>query len=278
MPATTDTIVLIHGLWMTPRSWEHWVSYYEAKGYRVLAPAYPGFDIEVEALRENPSVIADLTVPDTVDHLAAVISGLPTEPILIGHSFGGTLTQLLVNRGLGSAAVVIDSAPTEGVRVNPPSQLRSLFPILKNPANRHRAAGFTLDEFRYSFTNTVGAEESREAYERYAIPAPGSWVWRYGLFANLTPRHLETWVDYARDDRAPLLFIAGGADNIMPPSVNRSNARHYRKSSAVTDYHEFPGRSHWTCAEPGWEAVADHALDWAVGQLADRASGPRQSA
>ena len=140
-PPTPDTVVLVHGLWMTPRSWEHWVEYYEQKGFRVLAPAYPGFEVEVEALRENPQVIADATVPETVDHLAQVIEGLDKPPIIMGHSFGGTLTQLLLARGLGAAGVVIDSAPTEGVRVNPPSQIKSLFPILNNPAKRHRAAG-----------------------------------------------------------------------------------------------------------------------------------------
>ncbi|MEE3850253.1 alpha/beta hydrolase [Gordonia sp. LSe1-13] len=274
-PSPPDTVVLVHGLWMTPRSWENWVAYYEGKGLRVLAPAYPGFEVEVEALRADPQVIADATVDDTVDHLAGIIDDLPSPPIIIGHSFGGTLTQLLVDRGLGAAAVVVDSAPTEGVLVNPPSQLKSLFPILKNPGNRHKAAGFTAEEFHYSFTNTLTAEESLAVYERYAIPAPGSWVWRYGVFANLTPRHLETAVDYSRDDRAPLLFIAGGADHIMPPSVNKSNARKYRKSKAVTDYHEFPGRSHWTCAEPGWEQVADYALDWAMEQVTGAApTGP----
>ena len=155
-----DTIVLVYGLWMTPRSWEDWVTHYQAKGYRVLAPGYPGFEIEVEALREHPEMIASLTVPETVDHLAAAVQAVETPPIIIGHSFGGTLTQLLLARGLGSAGVVIDSAPTEGVRVNPPSQVRSLFPALKNPANRHKAVGFTPEEFHYAFTNTLSAEES----------------------------------------------------------------------------------------------------------------------
>ena len=259
-----DTVVLVHGLWMTPRSWEHWVPYLEGRGYRVLTPGYPGFDIEVEGLRDNPAVIAELGVPETVDHLASVVGSLERPPIVMGHSFGGTLTQLLLARGLGCSGVVINSAPTEGVRVNPPSQIRSLFPILNNPANRHRAAGFTPEEFHYSFTNTLSREESDQAYERYHIPAPGQWVWAYGLIANFKPGHQETWVDYDNDARAPLLFIAGGADHIMPPSVNRSNAKHYRKSAALTDFYEFPGRSHWTCAEPGWEAVADYALDWAV--------------
>ena len=150
-----DTVVLVHGLWMTPRSWENWVEYYQAKGLTVLTPGYPGFEIEVEALRENPDIIADLKVGDTVDHLAAVIESVGTPPLIMGHSFGGTLSQLLLARGLGSAGVVIDSAPTEGVRVNPISQARSLFPALKNPANRHRAVGFTPEEFHYAFTVLV---------------------------------------------------------------------------------------------------------------------------
>lgn len=262
-PGGTRTIVLVHGLWMTPRSWEHWVARYEAKGYRVLAPAYPGFEVEVEALRADPQVIADLTVPETVDHLAGVIEQLDEPPIIIGHSFGGTLTQLLLARGLGAAGVVIDSAPTEGVRVTPLSQARSLFPALKNPANFHRAVAFTAEEFHYAFANTLSREESDAAWERFAIAAPGHWIWAYGLLANFQPGHQETWVDYTAD-RAPLLFLAGEQDHIMPPSVNRSNAKHYERSPAVTEYYEFPGRDHWTCAAPGWEAVADHALDWAT--------------
>ncbi len=258
----TDTIVLVHGLWMTPRSWEHWVTHFEAKGYKVVTPAYPGFEIEVEALRENPDVIANVTVPDTVDHLAGVIESLATPPFIIGHSFGGTLTQLLLARGLGSAGVVINSAPTEGVRVNPLSQAKSLFPALKNPANIHRAVAFTPEEFHYAFANTLSEADSKAAWERYAIAAPGNWIWAYGLIANFKPGRQETWVDYDAD-RAPLLFIAGEKDHIMPPSVNRSNAKHYNDSPALTEYHEFEGRDHWTCAAPGWEAVADYALTWA---------------
>jgi pimeloyl-ACP methyl ester carboxylesterase len=258
-----DTIVLIHGLWMTPRSWEEWVPYYESKGYRVLTPTYPGFEVEVEALREDPTPIATATVPATVAHIAKAITDLDRPPIIMGHSFGGTLTQLLLDRGCGAAAVVIDSAPTEGVRVNPLSQIKSLFPILKNPANRHKAVGFTPEEFHYAFANTLSEDESRKVYDRYHIPAPGNWVWAYGLIANFKLGHQETWVNYKNDSREPLLFIAGGEDHIMPASVNRSNAKHY-ESNTITEYVEFEGRSHWTCGEPGWEAIADHALEWAV--------------
>jgi pimeloyl-ACP methyl ester carboxylesterase len=265
-PSTTptpDTVVLVHGLWMTPRSWRGWKERLEARGLTVLTPAYPGFEIEVEELRESPNLIAQLTVPDTVDHLAAQIEALPSPPVLIGHSFGGTLTQLLLARGLGAAGVVIDSAPTEGVRVNPLSQVRSLFPALRSPANFHKAVAFTPAEFHYAFANTLTREESDAVWQEFAIPAPGNWVWAYGLIANFRPGRQETWVDYAAD-RAPLLFIGGEKDHIMPPSVNRSNARRYSGSPAITEYHEFPGRSHWICAEPGWEEVADHAIEWAL--------------
>jgi pimeloyl-ACP methyl ester carboxylesterase len=268
-----DTVVLVHGLWMTPRSWEHWVPYLERRGYRVLTPGYPGFEIEVEALRADPSRIANLTVPQTVDHLAGVIAALDRPPIIMGHSFGGTLTQLLLARGLGACGVAINSAPTEGILVNPPSQIKSLFPILKNPLNHDKAVGFTPEEFHYAFTNTLSDAESAKVHERYHIPAPARWVWAYGVWANLKPGHQETWVDFKNPNRPPLLFIAGGADHIMPPSVNRSNAKHYQTPS-VTDYHEFPGRSHWTCGEPGWEQVVDYALSWAAARTGAPAAAP----
>jgi len=255
-------IVLIHGLWMTPRSWEHWIARFERRGYEVIAPAYPGLEVEVEALREDPAPIAALTVPQTLTHLETIIRGLDRPPILMGHSFGGVFVQLLLDRGLGASGVAIDSVPTEHVRVVPSSQIRASFPILNNPANHHRAVGFTPEQFHYAFTNTMSEEDSAKVYERYHVAAPGRWVWD-GILANVTPGHQDTWVDYHNDNRAPLLFIAGGADHIMPPAVNKANAEKYAKSGAHTDYHEFEGRDHFTCGAPGWEAVAGYALTWA---------------
>ena len=176
-PSAPDTIVLIHGLWVTSRSWEEWAERYEARGYRVLTPAYPGFEVEVEALNEDPSPIEALTIPGVVEHLESIVGELENPPIIMGHSFGGLLTQILLDHGYGAAGVVIDSAPAEGVRVTPVAQIRSFFPFLKNPANRHKAVGFTKEQFHNSFANTMSREESDEAYERYHIPAPGSFVW-----------------------------------------------------------------------------------------------------
>jgi pimeloyl-ACP methyl ester carboxylesterase len=128
--ANPTTIVLIHGFWVTPRSWEHWKAHYEAKGYTVLTPAYPGFEVEVEALRADPTPIEQLQVPEIIDMLENLIGKLDRPPIIMGHSAGGAFTQILLDHGFGAVGVAINSAPTEGVKVVPLSEIKSSFPIL----------------------------------------------------------------------------------------------------------------------------------------------------
>ncbi len=255
------TIVLIHGFWVTPRSWEDWIAHYEAKGYEVIAPAYPGFEVEVEALNADPAPIEQLTIDAIVGHLEEVVGGLATPPILMGHSAGGVFTQVLMDHGFGAVGVAINSAPTEGVPIIPLSQVRATFPVLRNPANRHRAVPFTFEQWQYAFTNGFPEDRQRELYERYHIPASGSIFWE-SAFANLTPGHQGSWVDYSNAERAPLLFISGSEDHLMPPSIQRSNAKHYKGEGTVTEVVEFEG-PHLLPSAPGWEAVADHALEWA---------------
>ena len=230
MSTAPDTIVLIHGFWVTPRSWEHWIAHYEQAGYRVLAPAYPGFEVEVEALNADPSPIEAVTVPQIIEHLEAVVGALDSPPIIMGHSAGGVFTQILLDHGFGAAGVAINSAPTEGVAVVPLSQIKATFPVLKNPANRHRAVGFTLEQWHYAFTNTFSEEESRALYERYHIPASGAIFWGSAL-ANIHPGKDDNYVDYHNDDRAPLLFISGSEDHLMPPKIQQSNAKHYKSDT-----------------------------------------------
>jgi pimeloyl-ACP methyl ester carboxylesterase len=257
-----NTIVLIHGFWVTPRSWENWIAHYEARGYRVLAPAYPGFEVEVEALRADPSPIEALEVPAVLEKLTTVIGALEQPPILMGHSAGGVFTQLLLDRGYGACGVAINSAPTEGVPVIPFTQVKATFPVLHNPANRHKAVGFTLEQWRYAFTNTFPEEQVKETYARYHVPASGH-VFFESALANVTPGRQGTWVDYSNADRRPLLFIGGEEDHLMPPKVQQSNAKHYKAEGTVTEYREFPGRAHLMPSQDGWEEVADYALEWA---------------
>jgi pimeloyl-ACP methyl ester carboxylesterase len=261
-PSAPDTIVLIHGFWVTPRSWEHWRTHYEGRGFRVLTPTYPGFEGEVEALNADPAPIAEVTLPAIVESMSALVRGLDRPPVLIGHSAGGTIVQLLLDRGLGAVGVALNSAPTEGVTVVPLSQLRSTWAVLRNPANRHRAVGLTEEQWHYAFTNTFGDEESRALYRRYHVPASGRILWN-SVLANLMPGPQDAHVDYANDARPPLLFASGGEDHLMPPAVQRSNASHYR-GDTVTELREYPGYAHLLPAQPGWERIADEVLDWAL--------------
>jgi pimeloyl-ACP methyl ester carboxylesterase len=256
-----NTIVLIHGFWVTPRSWENWKRYFEAKGYHVLTPSYPGFEGEVEALRADPSPIERLEVPDIISSFEKLIGRLDRPPIIMGHSAGGAFTQILLDHGFGAAGVAINSAPTEGVKVLPLSQIKSSFPVLKNPANRHRAVGLTPEQWFDVFANTFSKEESLALYERYHIPASGKIFWGSAL-ANIHPGKDDTYVDYKNDSRAPLLFISGKKDPLFPPSVGHSNVKHY-KSNTVTEIVEFDG-PHLLPAVPHWEQIAEFALDWAV--------------
>lgn len=218
--------------------------------------------MEVEALNADPTPIERLSVPEIISSIEKLIDGLDRQPIIMGHSAGGVFTQILLDHGYGTVGVAINSAPTEGVAVVPLSQLRATFPVLKNPANRHKAVGFTYDQWRYAFTNTFPEDEARAAYDRYHIPASGHVFWGSAL-ANIHPGRADSSVDYRNDDRAPLLFIAGEKDHLMPPKVQRSNAKHY-KSATVTEVIEFPGRSHLMPAQQGWEEIADAALAWAL--------------
>ena len=262
--ATTDTIVLIHGLWLTPRSWERWIERYASKGYRVLAPAWPGMEGEVEALNADPSPMAKLTVEQIVDHYESIIIDLERPPIIMGHSFGGTFTQILLDRGLGAAGVGVASATVKGVRDMPLSTIKVAAPAL-SPFKKDEPVPLTSKEFHYAFTNTLSQEDSDALYARYHVPAATT-VLREYAFANFH-RDAPTKVDFAREQRVPLLFIGFGEDHVMPPKVVGHNEQKYDDSVSITEYKEFPGRPHFP-AVPGWEEVADYALSWAVAHAA----------
>jgi pimeloyl-ACP methyl ester carboxylesterase len=254
-------IILIHGLWLTPLSWEGWKARFEQRGHEVLAPAWPHMDVGVEALRRDPSVMNGIGVTEVVDHYDRIIRGLDTPPIIMGHSFGGLVTELLLDRGLGAAAVALSPAQVKGVLHLPPAQIRTVWPALRNPANRSKTVPLSPEQFRFRFTNTMNDADAKAAYERYYVPGPGRVLFQAG-FANFNP-HAVTKVDFHKDDRAPLLVIGNDQDHTVPASVSKEAAKRLGKSKAVVDYKEFARRGHFSAGAPGWEAVADYALDWA---------------
>jgi pimeloyl-ACP methyl ester carboxylesterase len=227
----------------------------------VIARSWPGLD-DAEAVRRDPSGLDQLGIDEIATFYAELIASLDRKPILIGHSFGALITQVLLDDGFGAAGVSIDSAPVKGIYKLPWSTLKSSFPGLKNPANRHRAVALSPEQFHYAFTNTMTDDESRAAYERYAVPGPGRPLFQAAL-ANFNP-HAPSKIDFANDQRAPLLVIAGTSDHVSPPSINRTIARLQHRSKSITAYKEFAGRSHFILGQPGWEEVADFALDWAL--------------
>ena len=269
MPTELPPIVLIHGLWMTPRSWEGWAERFRAAGHEVLAPSWPGMEAEVEELRRDPSAMEAITIGGILDHYEQIIRGLDQPPILMGHSFGGAFVLSLLDRGVGAVGVGVDAAPPKGILGLPLSTLRASFPVLRNPGNRSRAVPITAKEFRYAFGNTSSEEASHAAYDRYAVPAVGHVLFEGGL-ANLQP-HSALAVDFEKDDRAPLLLLAGTEDHVVPAAITRAIANHYAKGPALVEVKEWEGRSHFTVGEPGWEAVADHARAWAVEHATARA-------
>jgi pimeloyl-ACP methyl ester carboxylesterase len=217
---------------------------------------------DVEDLRRDPSRLNGLGVQEITDHYADLIRGLGRAPIIMGHSFGGLVTELLLDRGLGAAGVAISPAPVKGVLRLPIAQLRSALPVLGNPANRNRTVELTPKQFHYAFTNTMSPEEAQAAYDRYEVPGPGRVLFQ-AAFANINP-NAPTKVDFRKDDRAPLLVVGNDQDHTVPASVSKEAARRLAKSRATVDYKEFSGRPHFTAGAPGWEAVADYALEWAT--------------
>ena len=270
MNPTPKTIVLIHGLWMTPCSWRLFRDFYEARGYRVLAPPWPRLHARVEEVRREPDVLAGLGVREIAEHYEAVIRTLEDSPILIGHSFGGLIVQMLLDRGLGAAGVSIDGTAPKGIWTLPFSVLKAANPLLSNPLNYWRTVRLTFEQFRYAFANTMTEAAAREAYDRDVIPGPGRPIFQ-SAFANFVPG-AATSVNRRNSARAPLLLIAGAEDHLVPAILNRLNHRKYARSGSVTNYREFAGRSHLLIVQEGWQEIAEFALNWAK---VNAASTPR---
>src|SRR6266480_5051296 len=257
-----ETIVLIHGMWMTPLSWEHWINHYTDRGHRVLAPAWPGLDKEPEELRRDPSPLRGIDITEVVDHSDKIIRGLDSPPIIIGHSFGGLFTQLLLDRGLGAAGVALGMGAPKGVLKLPYSTLRAAWPALRNPANLNKETPLTPKQFHWCFTNALSRDDSDAVYERYYIPGSARPFFQAGL-ANFTP-NAATKVDYRNPNRPPLVLVTGAEDRICPPSVNEANFKKQRQAPTATEHKEYAGRCHYP-GQNGWEDVADYILAWTTG-------------
>jgi pimeloyl-ACP methyl ester carboxylesterase len=253
-------VVFIHGLWLLPSSWDRWATAFEAAGYTALTPGWPDDPETVAEANAHPEVFARKTIGQVADHYADVIGQLDKKPVVIGHSFGGLLTQMIAGRGLSAASVAIDPAPFRGVLPLPISALRSSAPVLGNPANRNRAVPLTYEQFRYAFANAVSEEEARELYDTYAVPAPGAPLFQAAT-ANLNP-WTEAKVNTRNPERGPLLIISGERDHTVPWAIANASFKRQKNNAGVTEIVEIPGRGHALTVDSGWREVADTALNF----------------
>ena len=253
-------VVFIHGLWLLPHSWDRWAAVFDQAGYAPLTPGWPDDPETVDEANKHPEVFAGKTIGQVADHYAQVIGQLKQKPAVIGHSFGGLITQIVAGRGLAAVSVAIDPAPFRGVLPLPFSSLKAASPVLGNPLNRNRAIPLTYEQFRYAFANAVSEDEAKELYETFAVPAPGAPLFQAAA-ENLNP-WTEAKVDTKNPDRGPLLIISGEKDHTVPPSIAKASYENQKHNEGVTEIAEIPGRGHALTIDNGWREVADRALEF----------------
>ena len=263
-------VVFIHGLWLLPSSWDRWAELFQQAGYAPLLPGWPDDPDTVDEARAHPEVFAHKTVGQVADHYETTVGQLDRKPVLVGHSFGGLLTQILAGRGLAAASVAISPAPFRGVLPLPVSALRSASPVLGNPANRNRAVPLTYEQFRYAFANAVGEDEAKQLYDTYAVPASGAPIFQ-AASANLNP-WTEVKVKSKNPERGPLLIVSGEKDHTVPPAIAKASYKKQARNKGTTEIVTIPNRGHALTIDSGWREVADTALSF-VQRFVDPVAG-----
>jgi alpha-beta hydrolase superfamily lysophospholipase len=259
-------MILIHGAWLSARSWENFAGYFGKRGFDVRVPQWPRKHGDVEELRESADELAGLGLDELVGHYENEIRAIAQPPVLMGQSYGGLIVELLLDRGHGRAGVAMSPAPPKGILRLPLTTLKSAMPALAHPSKRQGVVTLTPEQFTYSFVNTLSPEDAAAAYERYAVPETGRIFYEAG-FANFRP-HPPTEVHFEKADRAPLLIVGAENDQTVPASLSKAQFKRYARSPAKTDYLELPGRQHLFMIGPGWEEGAAAIDGWLEGVLA----------
>jgi len=259
--ATTATpVVFVHGLWLLPSSWENWAKLFEDAGYVALLPGWPDDPETVAEAQADPEVFAKKGIAQIADYLEGIIRRLDRKPVIIGHSFGGLLTEILAGRGLAAASVPISPAPFRGVLPLPYAALKTSSVALRNPANWNRAVPLTFEQFRYSFANLLDEDEAKELYLGYSVPGPGEVLFQ-AASANVNP-WTEDKADTKNPERGPMLIVAAEKDHTVPYAIANASFKREKHNEGVTEVFEFEGRGHSLCIDHGWRDVCNKALEF----------------
>jgi non-heme chloroperoxidase len=253
-------VVFIHGLWLLPSSWANWADFFEQAGYAPLTPDWPDDPATVEQARANPDVLANKTLEQVADHTTEIISALEKKPVIMGHSTGGLLAEMLAGRGLAAVTVAIDPGVFRGVLPLPVSTLKVAGLFLVDPRTRGRALTLTFDQFKYGWANALDEKEAKELYDTYHVAGSGIALVQMGN-ANLNPR-TEAKVNTTNPDRGPLLIIDGEKDHTVPWAIANAAYKKQKRNPAVTEIVKIPNRGHSLTIDHGWRDVAQTALDF----------------
>jgi non-heme chloroperoxidase len=253
-------VVFIHGLWLLPSSWAAWAEFFEQAGYAPLTPDWPDDPVTVDAARAEPEVLAGKSLNQIADHTGEIIQALDAKPVVMGHSTGGLVAQMLAGRGLAAATVAIDPGIFRGVLPLPLSVLKGVGPFLVDPRTRGRAITLTFDQFRFGWANALDEAEARELYDRFHVAGSGMALVQMGN-ANLNPR-TEAKVDTRNPDRGPLLIIDGEKDHTVPWAIANAAYKLQRRNPGVTEIVKMPNRGHSLTIDHGWRQVAQTALSF----------------
>lgn len=251
----SKTVVFVTGAFVSNACWDEWRTYFESKGYRTIAPAWPKKEGTPSKLRDRhpDTAIASLTLTQVVDHYAEIIKKLPEKPIVMGHSFGGLITQLLVQRNLAEAGIVYHSVAPKGVLSLRWSFLKSVTPALGLFTSKDKTYLMTFKQWQYTFTNGMSLTEQQESYDRLVIPESKR--------ASRGALRKEAKIDFKKE-HVPLLFVSGTEDHIIPASLNLKNLKRYKNSNSIVAYKAFEGRNHYALSQPTWQEDADYILNW----------------
>lgn len=256
MPA--KTILFIHGLWLHKSSWDPWMDFFQQEGYTTLNPGWIGEADTVADCRTNPAAVANKTVRALANHYANIIEGLNEPPILIGHSFGGLLAQILLGENKAAAAIAINPAPMKGVWQLPLSTLKGALPVIGNPFHFSQALQIGYKDYRYAFANALSEDEANTIYDRWAIPSPARPMFQAAMATLIGS---ETKVNTSNSNRGPLLITGSTQDHIVPPILTKAAVKKYQ-SQAVTDYIEFQNMGHSLVADHNWKELANYSFTW----------------
>jgi non-heme chloroperoxidase len=253
-------VVFVHGLWLLAGSWDPWRELFESRGYATVAPGWPDDPETVEEGRRRPELFAGKSIGGVTDHFAQIIGLLNQKPAIVGHSFGGLITQKLAGQGLAAVSVPIDPGPFRGVLPLPVSSLKAALPVLRSPGNRKKSVMLTYEQFRFAFVNAVDEQEAKQLYERYPVPGSGIPLFQ-AAFANLNPG-TEARVDSRAAKRGPMKFLSGEKDNTVPWAIANASFKRQKRNDADTVIQEIPNRGHSLVIDGGWREVAQGALEF----------------